>query len=276
MACRRHSFLWSKAAIVALLFVGAFASGCSTMENGRRWGEDATLRPGLKKVGRSALDALTSPMFYVPAAAALLLQIDQADRRISDWAMEHTPVFGSMRGAEQRSEDIRSASSYLFYLSVLATPGGNEPVPWAVSKAKGALVQQSAVSVNHFLVNTVKDATNHKRPDRVDDRSFPSSRTANVTAFTSLASRNVSVMNLPGQVKTAFKAVLYTAPFVTAWARVEAGAHYPADALAGISQGYFVTTLINDSLMGLDRRPAGAPTAWFGPNGVYLGYCLRF
>lgn len=246
------------------------------MDNGRRWGEDVTLRPGLKTIGRSARDALTSPMFYLPAAAALLLQIDHADRRISDWAMDHTPVFGSMSKAEQRSEDIRAATSYLFYLSILATPGGSEPGPWVVSKAKGALVQQSAVGINHLLVNAVKDATNRRRPDRSDDRSFPSSRSANVTAFTTLTSRNLDTMDLSDPVLTAFKVTLIAAPFVTAWARVEAGAHYPSDALAGISQGYLVTTIINDSFMGIDRKPAGTPTVWLSRNGAYLGYCIRF
>ena len=38
----------------------------------------------------------------------------------------------------------------------------------------------------------------------------------------------------------------------TAWARVEAVKHYPADVLAGAAPGHFLTTVIHDSMMGLD------------------------
>ena len=38
----------------------------------------------------------------------------------------------------------------------------------------------------------------------------------------------------------------------TAWARVEAEKHYPADVLAGAAPGHFLTTVIHDSMMGLD------------------------
>ena len=37
----------------------------------------------------------------------------------------------------------------------------------------------------------------------------------------------------------------------TAWARVEAGKHYPTDVLAGAAIGHFLTAVIHDSFMGL-------------------------
>jgi hypothetical protein len=215
-------------------------------------------------------------MFYLPAAAALLLQIDHADRRISDWAREHTPVYGSQEKAEQRSEDIRGITAYAFYLSILATPGGNEPVPWAVSKAKGALVQQSAVGINHFLVNTIKDTTGRERPNKVDDKSFPSSRSSSTAVFTTLTSRNIDTMDIPQRTKTTLDAVFYTALLAVSWARVEAGAHYPSDVLAGISLGYFISSFINDSFMGLNRKNSGMPVVGFGTDNISVGYCWMF
>jgi len=37
----------------------------------------------------------------------------------------------------------------------------------------------------------------------------------------------------------------------TAWARVEAGKHYPSDVLAGAALAHFVTVFIHDAFLGL-------------------------
>lgn len=246
------------------------------MKNGRRWGEDATLLPGWKKVGESAFDALTSPLVLIPAAGALLLQIDHGDRRISDWAREHTPVYGSNDRADQRSEDIRGVMACTFYLSMIATPGGDDLSSWGSSKVKGALVQQAAVGFNHLIVSNSQDAIGRERPNNSDKRSFPSSRAANTAAFATLSSRNVDAMNIPQPAKTALNFGLYTAMFATAWARVEAGRHYPSDVLAGISLGHLTTSIINDSFMGIDSKGNGYPVASYNGRELFLGYCLRF
>lgn len=276
MGFRDHWHLSHKALLFSLLFSCVQLSGCGTLDSGRRWGEDVTLNPGWDTIGRSARDALTSPMFYLPAAAALLLQIDHADRRISDWAREHTPVYGSEKKAQQRSKDIRSAASYTLYLTMLATPGGREPVAWGISKAKGALVQQSAAAANHYAIDTYQNAIGRQRPDDSDDRSFPSRMAGDMAAFTALSSRNVEAMNIPGAAKTTLNGILYAALSAGAWARVESGSHYPADVLAAISHGYFLSSFINDSFMGLNRKNSGMPVVGFGTDNISVGYCWMF
>jgi len=260
----------------SLLSICLVLSGCGTMHSGKRWGEDATITPGWEKIGESAYDALTSPMFYVPLAAALLLQIDGADERLSDWATEHTPIYGSMERADDISENIRSLTQYTLYASWLATPGGDDPMGWVSAKAKGALVQQAAVGLNGQFVEQIKDVTDRKRPNGDNDHSFPSGTAANVTAFTTLTSRNVDVMNIPQQAKTTMHIGLYTLICAAAWGRVEGGCHYPSDALAGIAQGYFISSFINDSFMGLDSKMNGMPIAGFDGREVFVGYCWRF
>ncbi len=251
-------------------------SGCGTLSNGKRWGEDVTLRPGLNKVGTSASNALTSPAFYLPAAAALLLQVEHADSRISDWAREHTPVYGSNRKAEDRSNDIRSITAYIMYSTMLATPSGNEPVPWGTSKAKGILVQYGAVGVSHFFISNLKDVTGRDRPTHIDDRSFPAGKTPSATAFTTISYRNIDTMNLSPPVKTTLNIGLYTILAAEGWSQVEAGSHFPADVLAGISIAYFITACLNDSFMGLDAEMQGTPIAEINGKNLFIGYCWRF
>lgn len=248
--------------------------GCSTMANGRRWGEDATLRPGWKKAGDSALTAATSPMVLVPAAAALVLQVHDMDGRLSRWAVRHTPLYGSNDRAERLSSDLRSVSLASFYLSVPATPGGDDPAGWFLSKAKGAAVQVSAAALNNEITFVLKDAVGRKRPNGKDDESFPSGHASNAAMFTVLAARNVQAMRIPAPAKTFMVTALHAVMFGVAWGRVEAGVHYPSDVLAGMALAYFTGAFVNDSFMGIgiDVVPVAEPT----PGGYRIGICGRF
>jgi len=202
------------------------------MENGRRWGEDVSLMPGWEKVGESAFDALTSPLVFIPATSALLLQIGDADGRLSDWASDHTPIAGSNDRAKQLSSDFHSSSSYAFYLSILATPSGNDPTTWVTSKMKGAAVQGGATLLGHTLMNEMKETTGRERPDNSDDLSFPSTMSFGSAVFAGFASKNIHAMNVPSPAKTGMNVVVHTLPYAVAWERVEAKEHYPSDVLA--------------------------------------------
>ncbi|HOO36796.1 MAG TPA: hypothetical protein PLU81_01845 [Deltaproteobacteria bacterium] len=195
------------------------------MSNGRCWGEDVTLTPGWKKICESAYSAATSPLVFIPAVAALLLQIDDADERLSDWASEHTPIAGSNHRAEQLSKDLRSVSSYAFYLSLLATPSGNDPIMWGTSKMKGAAVQGGTAFLSNHLVNTMKDTVGRERPDKSDDKSFPSGMSSSAAVFTCFAARNINTMNMPDPAKTGLNLVMHALPYAVAWERVEAKSH---------------------------------------------------
>lgn len=251
-------------------------SGCGTMQGGIRWGEDATLEPDWAKIGESARDAATSPLVFIPAAAALLLQIGNADTRLSNWAMEHTPIAGSNDRAEDLSKTLGRVSDAAFYLSVLMTPSGDEPLPWAVSKTKGAIVQGSAVYLNREVVALLKNAAGRERPDESDDKGFPSSMASGSAVSTALASRNINTMNIPSEAKTPMNLALHALTLVVGWERIEARAHYPSDVLAGIALGYFMGYFINDAFMGLDLALNGMPIANYRGKELFVGYSWRF
>lgn len=262
------------ALLMAAVAVALFVQGCSTMADGRRWGEDATLRPGWKKAGDSAFAAATSPMVVVPAAAALVLQVHDMDERLSRWAVGNTPLSGSNDRAERLSSDLRSVSLASFYLSVLATPGGDDPAGWLLSKAKGTAVQASAAALGNEITFVLKDAVGRKRPNGKDDEGFPSGHASNAAMFTVLASRNVQTMSIPVQAKTGVVTALHAVMFGVAWERVEAGVHYPSDVLAGMALAYFIGAFVNDSFMGIGSD--AVPVAEFTPDGYRIGICRRF
>jgi membrane-associated phospholipid phosphatase len=250
--------------------------GCGTMPDGGRWGADATWRPGWDRTKNSFVDAMTSPMVVVPAAAALLVRIDHADERISDWAVRHTPTAGSTQQAERLSSDLRRVMLYSFYLSALAAPSGDDPEDWCLAKAQGLMVQGSAAALNNELVFALKDATDRERPNRLDQQSFPSGHASNSAMFAILASRNVHSMDLPSPVATSLDIALYTTMAGVAWERVESGYHYPSDVLAGIAMASFMGRFINDTFMGMGDASGPMPVAGYSSDGYFIGVSWRF
>ncbi|MET0534636.1 MAG: phosphatase PAP2 family protein [Steroidobacter sp.] len=232
-------------------------SACGTLPNGKRWGEDATLLPGWERVQTSAINAAKDPWTWGPLLGAAAFQIDDFDERTSDWARDHTPVFGSQRSAEQWSDDLRSASSFAHYASILATPGGEQPGEWIVSKVKGTLVGVAAVSATGQITNRLKDATDRERPNGQDGESFPSGHTSASSVHTRLASRNLKSIAMSDGTRTTLDIGLHALTFGTSWARIEAGYHYPADTLFSMALGNFLASFFNDAFMGLPEGNAG-------------------
>jgi hypothetical protein len=237
---------------VALLFLAL--AGCGTLPSGRGWGEDATFRPGWERVRESAVNAARDPWVWAPLAGAAAFQVDDWDRRTSDWAREHTPVFGSQQSAEDWSDDLRNVSVLAHYATIVATPSGDEPGEWIVNKAKGTLVGVAAVSATVAATNGLKSAADRTRPNGLAQESFPSGHTSSSAVHTRLASRNLESIAMSKGTRRALDAGLYALTIGTSWARIEAGWHYPSDTLFSIALGNFIASFVNDAFLGLDGK----------------------
>ncbi len=242
---------------IHLLLAGllALSAGCGTMSNGRRWGETATVRPGWSHVGRSAWAAVRDPQVWGPLLAAGLLQIDDADRELSDWAVEHTPIFGSPEEAEDAVGWTGEVLDDALYATMLLTPSGDDPGEWALSKLGGAAVEFAGVFASDQSVNVLKDATGRTRPNEKNDKSFPSSHATRSSVDVTLACRNLDATPMPDGVRATAKTGLYGVGIVSAWSRVEAEGHYPSDVLAGWALGRFWGAFTYDAFLPEARPP---------------------
>src|SRR5512145_1363640 len=223
----------------------AAMSGCGTLPDGRVWGEEVTWRPGAERMRVAALDAVRDPWVWLPALGAAVIQIDGWDRRVSDWAREHTPVFGSTRQAEVWSDDLRTASVIAHYSTMIATPGGPDAQRWLLSKAKGALVDAAAVSTTVLITRTLKTTFDRERPNGESSESFPSGHTSTSAVHTRLASRNLLWIPMDHRARRALDAGLTALTLGTSWARIEAGVHFPSDTLFSIALGNLVGSFVN-------------------------------
>lgn len=232
-----------------LVALSLLFAGCATLPDGRGWGEDAAIAPGWDRIGAAARAAAVDPWVWVPLIGAAAFQIDDFDRRTSDWAREHTPVFGSQSDAERWSDDLKDASALVHYATIVIMPSGDTAGEWMWNKAKGSLVHIAAVSATANLTSQLKDASDRTRPNGAAKESFPSGHTSSSAVHTRLASRNVHALELSPGVTRASDVGLYALTIGTSWSRIEAGWHYPSDTLVGMALGHFLGSFFNDAFL---------------------------
>jgi hypothetical protein len=246
----RKPVLSSLIALLAFLW-----AGCGTLPSGRGWGQDATLTPGWERVRAAAWKNATDPWTWAPLTLAAGLQIDDWDRRISDWARDETPIFGSTKHAEDASDTWRSASGYMWIASIFATQSGDGAGEWAWSKTKGAVVEIAAKGAGRALTSVLKDTVSRERPNGEDNRSFPSGHMTEAYGSAVMTSRNLDSTGFPESVIWPLRVVDYGLALGTGWARVEAGAHFPSDILFATGATNFLAGFVHDAFLGLGSNP---------------------
>jgi hypothetical protein len=190
-------------------------------------------------VWSAARAAAADPATWVPLGGATAFALGDLDEELSDWAREETPLFGSEEGAGDASDAIRDfVRAEAIVLEglhlIVARDEGNAAWLGPPAAALGSAF------VEDTLVEAIKSATDRERPSGVDDRSFPSSHAAGV-ANSAFAANEIWRRDFGAATWTP-AAVFANSTLVGlgAWSRVEAGAHYPSDVLAGVALGHFL------------------------------------
>ena len=271
LTCPASLFLF-----ILFIFASGILTGCSTLSTSRTWGEDATWNPGWDRLREATVDAVKSPRTWGPLAAALVLQIDDMDERVTDWASDNTPVFGSMDNADRWSDYLRDASGGVYLMTALLTPGGDDPLEWTTSKLKGLATGASAWGVTAGTTDLLKGQADRTRPDGSDNRSFPSGHASTAGAFTTLSMRNISCMSLSRSFERYINLAFYGIAAGTAWARVEARQHYPSDVLTGYAIGHLASAIINDAFLGLDTGKGAILAVEPSRQGLNLNLTWRY
>jgi hypothetical protein len=229
-----------------------FIPGCGTLQNGRGWGQDATLSPGWSRVGKTALKAALDPGTWVPVAGALVFQIGHLDRQLSNWSSSHTPIFGSPKNADTASEVLQGVSEGAYVITALAAPSGEKSADWMEAKVRGLGVGIMAIGLTEGVTDGLKYATHRKRPNNSNYESFPSGHASRATVCDTLAARNVDFLSISDPAHIGLQVGFATLTAATAWSRLEAKQHYPSDVLAGIALGHFLGAFINDAFLGAE------------------------
>jgi membrane-associated phospholipid phosphatase len=263
-------------ALAIVLVAVHLLGGCSTLPNGREWGQDATFRPGWQAVRDSAVRAAKSPYTWAPLAGAALLQIDDWDSEVASWASENTPVFGSQQSARDASGILKDISAAAWLVTALATPGGDTSREWFAAKGKGLAVDATAILLTGGITSAVKNWSDRTRPDGSGNDSFPSGHSSSAATFATLAARNTQYLDLGVNYRRTLDFGYGVVAAGTAWARVEGGVHYPSDVLVGMALGHFVAAFINDAFMGLNDPANGSVDLSMSPQSLSIRFWRKF
>ena len=243
-----HSMRQLFVLILGMLFL--LEVGCGTMQNGRRWGEDAFSSPSWEKIGQSAYRALVDWETLVPAAGGLIFSIDHFDSRVSNWAGQHHPIFGSQSGAKTAS-DVLYAGTYLEAIGTsLATPSGEDSQEWKRAKAKGLGVELLAFGATGGTTLLLRETIHRSAPDGAKNQS-PSGHASLGFGNLTLSNRNLDYIPMSDKVRIPIQAGNIAYATLLCWARVEARGHYPTDVLFGAALGHFLNAFIYDAFMNL-------------------------
>lgn len=226
---------------LAILF-----SGCATSPDGYSGAQTSRLQ----RLRDAAVRAAVDPYTWVPAAGAVVFSLGDLDQRVSDWAYEHSPIFGSPEDASQASNDLRAIACASSIFTAAAIPSISGANTHGISKTKGLTAGMAAGLANSAVVGFLKDSSERMRPNGQNTRSFPSSHTSQSFACAASASRNLDAVPMEETTRRALRINFTAIAAATAWARIEGHHHYPSDTLAGAAIGNFLANFIYNAFLG--------------------------
>lgn len=187
----------------------------------------------------SLQSAAAEPLTWAPIVTAGLIAASGQDKKISTSARKNTPVFSSTAKAEQASDDLKSVLKVAAIVSTAFAP----------AEEKEMLIVSNIIgfSSSQFATDQLKLLTNRTRPNEKDDYSMPSGHTSQAFSAAKINSLNLEYYSFSPNTKNVLNVMNYSLAMGTAWARVEAGYHYPTDVLLGAALGNFITTAVNNS-----------------------------
>ncbi len=188
--------------------------------------------------------AMKDPYTWVPLGAAALLAASGEDKPLSEKAVEDTPVFGSNKDSDKASDRLRDVTSLIKNASALMVEEDCDSYTHPVQRM---LVQQVIVMGSDGVAGEIKDITERKRPYS-DGNSFPSQHANKAFSYHAMTRENLLCSKHESNFNNGLLWASGVAAAGTAYARVEAGAHYPVDVLAGAGLGNFVVMTVNGSL----------------------------
>jgi hypothetical protein len=261
---------------LAGILVSLWLVGCAARPGSRPWGEDVTVSPGWQAVGEAAMDAARDPWVWIPLAGAAGLQIDNWDRDVSDWARRETPLYGSKVNAESWSDDLRDVALLAEATTVMLAPSSDDTGHWAANKARGIAVDLAAIGTASAVTSVLKTQVGRTRPSGTNDESFPSGHTSAAATLDRLAARNLEYFDMNSTARKSLTYGLDALTIATAWARVEAGAHYPSDTLFSIALGNFCANFFRNAFIASDKEHPRDLTVTPMSGGVMLHYSAKF
>jgi membrane-associated phospholipid phosphatase len=234
-------------------FGSSFSASAEEAQPG--WGQNAFRKVDPPGVWKAAQIALIDWQTLIPASGALVFAFDHLDRKLSNWADRHHPVFGSQNTARDFSNYLLYALNAEVLLTALATSSGEDSDHRLSNKAKGIRVELIALGATGGATLLLKSSTGRQRPNDDGNDSFPSGHSSGAFAASTLSNRNLDAVPETSSIKLPLQIANIVLATTVGWSRIEGQKHFPSDVLAGAAIGHFTSVFIHDALMGVSEIP---------------------
>ncbi|MCO4756018.1 MAG: phosphatase PAP2 family protein [Bacteriovoracaceae bacterium] len=252
------------------MFLIPFIASCAIKKANRNPASKLTLKEKLIKNIKSA-------HFWAPLGLASLIHLSKSDDKISEWAYEHKPIYGTRENAMEKSDELNTILEAQMYSSVLLIPymaKSDSPLYYSFAKAGSGLAAYLAFKQTRDVTYYAKVAANRERPNSADRLSFPSGHSSAASAARTVTSKNLELLGFSPTTELVWNGVNTTLAAGTLWARVESKWHYPVDTLVGYSLGQLISSTIYDSLSEFD--PNSFFSFMFDKDGASANYKITF
>jgi len=191
--------------------------------------------------GRVLVDSAADPLVWIPAVTAGVLAATDADQRLSDWAIDHRPIFRSRDAADTASDIL---------LGVLLVESAGTAIVADVNEPRGGLLGARRFLVTGVgsatasgIISAGKEVSRRRRPTGNNDGSFPSGHASAAGAAARFSNTSLDSFDFGSTRRDLVYAANVTLAWTVAWARVEAGKHCPTDVLIGHAVGRFTANV---------------------------------
>ncbi|MHB9156253.1 MAG: phosphatase PAP2 family protein, partial [Endomicrobiales bacterium] len=222
--------------IILAMMVFLFLGSCCP----RGWGVSLW-----ERMGKAAAEATVSPGTWVPLLCAGAVYATGVDKKLSAWAAEHTPLFGSQENARRWSDLFAGGAAAAQYFSALAAPPPDPSANAAAAKLRNVAVGFAANGLNYAATGALKSLVPRSRPDGSGENSFPSGHSSPATLNATLALRLLPSLPLPEISLPYAKGFLVALAAGAGWASVEGNKNYLSDALAGTALGHWIGSFMS-------------------------------
>lgn len=223
-------------------------SGCGVIRN--------TL-PSMDQVIQDAKVSAREPSTWLPLATAAAIGVTGTDNRITDWAVDETPIYGSQSRAGKVSDNLRDALVAGMVLSSVFAPTGTTDNAFPTRRVTANALTFGLIG---GIVGIGKVTVGRERPNNRDDRSFPSGHSSAAFSSAILIEQNFNATVEKPWLRKSIKTGTYVSAAAVAWARVEAEEHHPIDVLVSAGLSNFIVKTFYSSIVSGDQN-ANTPLA---------------
>ncbi|MDH3658695.1 MAG: phosphatase PAP2 family protein [Alphaproteobacteria bacterium] len=204
--------------------------------------------PSSTQTSEAAVEAATSPATWAPLGLAAVFGLSGLDNDVSDWATDHSPIFGGRSNARDASDYLRwGLEGGMAASTLIAAALDDGDDGW--NRIASSVV---AYGGTRLATDGLKAISGRERPNGRNDESFPSGHSSMSFVSASLIEENLGLGSSSAALRAAASFGLYGLASATAWARVEAEEHYPSDVLAGAALGNFIARFSSRAFLGDD------------------------